>query len=77
MSTYTDHLKYMSKQITKMREKKGLSKSRLASLSGIDRSFLVRVESGKQNVSVRHLLLLAKTLQVPIRYFFPFLMGVE
>jgi transcriptional regulator with XRE-family HTH domain len=56
--------------IRKLRVAQGLSQERLALESGIDRSYVGRVERGEENVTVDTLEALAKVLQVPVGRLF-------
>jgi Predicted transcriptional regulators len=56
--------------LRKLRVEQGLSQERLALESGIDRSYVGRVERGEENVTVDTLEALAKVLQVPVGRLF-------
>lgn len=47
-----------------------ISQDELASKIGWDRTFLSRVESGKQNITIENLNLICNTLGVTMGYFF-------
>jgi transcriptional regulator with XRE-family HTH domain len=53
-----------------LRVEQGLSQERLALESGIDRSYVGRMERGEENVTVDTLEALAKVLQVPVGRLF-------
>lgn len=50
--------------IKKLREKKGISQEALAEEAGIHRTYMGRVERGKQNISVINLVKVAKALEL-------------
>ena len=49
-------------QMRKTREKKGLTQTKLAKISGIPRTTLVKIESGYRNVTIEKLLVIADAL---------------
>jgi len=51
----------------KIREAKGFTQDGLAQRSGLDRSHLYRVETGRQSATVRTLKIIADTLGVRVR----------
>ena len=62
--------KKLGKRLTIERKRKKLSKEELAHLSGIDRTYLARIEEGKANPSVKILNKLSKRLKVRLYIFF-------
>ena len=50
--------------IKKLREKKGISQEALAEEAGIHRTYMGRVERGKQNISMLNLIKIAKALEL-------------
>jgi transcriptional regulator with XRE-family HTH domain len=53
------------------REKRGLSKRRLASLAGVSHVTIVRIESGQISPTVTMMEKLAEALGISVRDFFP------
>jgi transcriptional regulator with XRE-family HTH domain len=62
--------KKLGKRLTIERKRKKLSQEELAHLSGIDRTYLARIEEGKANPSVKILNKLSKRLKVRLYIFF-------
>ena len=62
--------KKLGKRLTIERKRKKLSQEELAHLSGIDRTYLDRIEEGKANPSVKILNKLSKRLKVRLYIFF-------
>jgi len=60
------YYKRLGNNIKKHRRKRCLSQEQLAFLSGVDRSYLAEVETGKANPSVRFLHKLSNTLKIKI-----------
>jgi len=58
-------LRKFGKRITLLRERTGLSQSQLAKESGIARVYIVEIERGRRNPTLRNLVRLAEALQVP------------
>ena len=52
------------------RKELGLSQERLAWDSGLDRTYIPKVESGQINITIKSLEKIANALRVPINYFF-------
>lgn len=50
--------------IKKLREKKGISQEALAEEAGIHRTYMGRVERGKQNISILNIVKVAKALEI-------------
>ena len=64
----------VGKRIRHIRTDKGLSIEKLALLSGLSYSQVIRIENGKINTSIYQLHLIARTLKVELMEFFE---GVE
>ena len=60
-----DSLITLGNTIKKLREKKGFSQEALAEEAGIHRTYMGRVERGKQNISILNLIKIAKALGIP------------
>ena len=56
--------------LRRLRVERGLSQERLALASGIDRSYVGRIERGSENVTVEALEALATVLGVQVRQLF-------
>jgi transcriptional regulator with XRE-family HTH domain len=64
----------VGKRIRQIRTDKGLSIEKLALLSGLSYSQIIRIENGKINTSIHQLHLIARTLKV---YMMDFFEGVD
>ncbi|HUW10298.1 MAG TPA: helix-turn-helix transcriptional regulator [Anaerolineae bacterium] len=53
-----------------LREEKGLTQEALASLCGLDRTYISGIERGKRNVAMRNLHSIARALDVSLSQFF-------
>ena len=62
--------KRVGNRIRTLRKSKGLSQEKLAFLSGIDRTYLASVESGKRNISIVNLEKIINALEVTFKDFF-------
>jgi len=60
----TDPLSTLGANIRHWREKRGFTQERFAQHVELDRAYYGRIERGKQNVSVKTLVMLAAKLQV-------------
>jgi transcriptional regulator with XRE-family HTH domain len=65
-------LKKLGKNITRIREKAGLSQTELALRCDKDRQNLNRLEKGRINPSAYYLFQIATELQVPLKEIFEF-----
>jgi len=59
-------------RVKELRSKQNLSQKDLALICGLDRTYLSRVESGKQNITIEKLLILCAKLNVSLKEFFDF-----
>ena len=59
-------------RIKSLRKKKGLTQTELAVLCGFDRTYLSRIEKGKQNLTLETLFLICEKLSISIKDFFDF-----
>lgn len=59
-------------RVKELRSKQNLSQKDLALICGFDRTYLSRVESGKQNITIEKLLVLCTKLNVSLKEFFDF-----
>ncbi|HAS56448.1 MAG TPA: transcriptional regulator [Firmicutes bacterium] len=59
-------------RVKELRSKQNLSQKDLALICGFDRTYLSRVESGKQNITIEKLLVLCAKLNVSLKEFFDF-----
>ena len=62
MENVPNLLKAVAKVVTKLREKRGLSKRKLADMAQIDRVYLLQIEQGKYRLTLNALFLLANGL---------------
>ena len=68
--THTIFHKQIGINVGIIREEKGLSQTDLALRTGIDRSYINRLENARANWSVDHLITVADGLDVPITKLF-------
>ena len=54
-------------KIQALRKRKGLTQDEFASLAGLNRTHLYRLESGKQSITLRTLKIVADALEVRVR----------
>jgi transcriptional regulator with XRE-family HTH domain len=59
------------RRLRELREKKGVAQEELATLSGLTRSSIANIESGKQRVLLHQLLRFAQTLRVNLAELVP------
>lgn len=59
-------------RVKELRSKQNLSQKDLALICGFDKTYLSRVESGKQNITIEKLLVLCAKLNVSLKEFFDF-----
>jgi transcriptional regulator with XRE-family HTH domain len=57
----------VASRIKKIRKARSLTQDQLAELSGLNRTHLYRIESGKQSMTLRTLKLVADALDVRVR----------
>ena len=55
-----------------LRKEKGISQVKLAELTEFDRTYLSRVEHGKQNVTITTLIFICDCLGITLKEFFDF-----
>ena len=63
--TASPHLTRLGKRVKELREKKGLTQTDLAQASGVSRVYISGIERGIRNLTVLHLIGIAKGLRVP------------
>lgn len=56
-------LKKIGKNIATLRKQNGLTQEDLCGLAEIDRSYLSEIENGKMNVTIKSLVMIAKSLK--------------
>ena len=61
---------YVGKRIKVLRTEQGLSQEKLAFKSGIDRTYIASVESGKRNISIVNLEKIVNSLDTTFADFF-------
>lgn len=62
----------IAERITYLRKQRGYSQVEFASLTKYDRTYLSRVESGKQNLTVETLIRICECLDITLKDFFDF-----
>jgi len=55
-----------------LRKQKGLSQEELALNSGIDRSYLGKIERGESNIALKKIILISNALKIPPKTLFGF-----
>ena len=65
-------LKKFGQRLKEVRNSKGLSQEKLASLAGLHRTYISDIERGKKNVSLQNIEKLSKALRVKVSDFFEF-----
>jgi transcriptional regulator with XRE-family HTH domain len=63
--TTSPDLRKLGKRIRELREEKGLTQTDLSRASGVSRVYLSGIERGIRNLTVLHLIAIAKGLKVP------------
>ena len=66
-----DYRKAFGLRVRELRKEMGFSQERLASVAGLDRSYLGGVERGSRNVSLKNIVEIARALGVPRAELFP------
>ena len=64
-------LKFVANQVVSARQKLGITQDRLAEIAGCAPLTVTNVESGRRNVTLRSLSLLANALEIDLRDLFP------
>lgn len=67
---HTINSKKFGKNVTTIRKSKAITQTELASLSGLQRSFISSIEKGNQNVTLETIAKLSVALSIPARDFF-------
>ncbi len=67
-----DFLKKFGANLKEIRESKGLSQSRLASIAQIDNSHIAKIEKGQKNITILTVAELAEALDVKPRKLLDF-----
>ncbi|MEI1665290.1 helix-turn-helix domain-containing protein [Acinetobacter baumannii] len=62
---------FIGSKIRSMRQLENISQEQLALLTGIDRSYLGRIERGEVSVTVEKLAQIAKVLKVDLKFLVP------
>lgn len=70
MGSKKDILVIVGGNIRKQRTRQKMSQNQLAFEAGVTREFVNKVESGKNNISVKNLEKLAQILEVDVKEFF-------
>lgn len=69
--TTDDYLRYIAYALRFWRTEAGLTHDWLVEQTGINRTTIVNMEHGYQNVTLRHLIKLAQAMNVPLADFMP------
>ena len=67
MECYTDVLKKIGRQFRLERIKQELSQERFAEIADVHTNYIGKVERGEQNLTIRKLVELANSLNVPVK----------
>lgn len=59
-------LEIIGKNIAKLRKDKGITQEDLSGMAEVDRGFISNIESGKVNVSIKTLVVIAKCLETSL-----------
>lgn len=65
-------IKSIGERITYFRKQKGYTQLKFADITNYDRTYLSRVESGKQNLTVETLIRICECLGITLKEFFDF-----
>ncbi|MCG2710860.1 MAG: helix-turn-helix domain-containing protein [Candidatus Omnitrophica bacterium] len=63
-------LKQFGDKVRSNRLKKNLSQEKLAELSGLHRTYIGQIESGKRNIALKNINKLAKALKISVKELF-------
>ncbi len=66
-----DFSRFVGSRIRSFREQAGLTQMQLAFMSDLDRSFIQKVEHGRQSISFENMCEIAKCLKRPLSDFVP------
>lgn len=72
MSDYKEVLKKIGLNFRVERTKKSLSQERFAELANVHTNYIGKVERGEQNLTIKKIVDLADTLNIPIETIFTF-----
>lgn len=67
MECYTDVLKKIGRQFRLERIKRDLSQERFAEIADVHTNYIGKVERGEQNLTIKKLVELANSLNVPVK----------
>ena len=68
MKPETRAIKNFGKTVRQLRDERGLSQEELAELLDKDRAYISQVERGQKNVTLKTMVLIAKSLDVDISF---------
>ena len=68
---FKKRMKTIGKTIKQLRKKEHITQTLLNEKTGIDRTYISRIEKGIANPSLKVMYALAKSLKKPITYFLP------
>ena len=65
-------LAIIGSRLVSLRKAKGISQTKLAELTKLDRTYISRIERGKQNMTMTTLIFICDCLGVTLKEFFDF-----
>ncbi len=65
-------LSIIGSRLVSLRKAKGISQLELAEITKLDRTYLSRVEHGKQNITMTTLILICDCLSITLKEYFDF-----
>lgn len=65
-------LAIIGSRLVSLRRAKGISQTKLAELTKLDRTYISRIERGKQNMTMTTLIFICDCLDVTLKEFFDF-----
>jgi transcriptional regulator with XRE-family HTH domain len=68
----TDVLKHFGKRVKDLRQAKGISQEELAELSGFHRNYIGMLERGERNISLKNIVVIAKTFKMSVKDLFDY-----
>jgi len=71
MNKRTKFLRFVGSRIRAFREQAGMTQMQLAFMSDLDRSFIQKVEHGRQSISFENMCEIARCLKRPLSDFVP------
>ncbi len=66
------NLKIIGSRLVSLRKTKGISQTKLSELTKLDRTYISRIEHGKQNMTITTLIFICDYLGITLKEFFDF-----